>query len=197
MKNVHAWYYEAIQLENALVKGFSFFEDKVNYFSHQSTTDPLTGLVNRRTMDAHTEKWMEAGTPYSIILFDIDRFKQVNDTLGHAVGDEVLQFVADAMRTVSQANGICCRYGGEEFILLMPETPMLEAFEVAEQLRKKLETTASPSGEIVTISAGIASFPECGNHIKELIQIVDKCLYEAKSTGRNKSIMAMHHTDKM
>jgi len=190
IENVNAWYYEAVQLENALVKSFSVYEDKVNYFSHQSTTDPLTGLVNRRMLDEHTKEWTEEGTPYSIILFDIDRFKRVNDTFGHSVGDEVLKFVADEMRVVSRARDICCRYGGEEFILLLPETTKLEAFDVAERLRKKLETTISPSGETVTISAGIASLPECGNHIIELIEMADKYLYEAKSTGRNKSIMA-------
>ena len=190
IENVHAWYYEAVQLENALVKSFSVFEDKVNYFSHQSTTDPLTGLVNRRMLDEYTKKWTEDGTPYSIILFDIDRFKRVNDTFGHSVGDEVLKFVAAEMRVVSRVNDICCRYGGEEFILLLPETTNLEAFDIAERLRKKLETTISPSGEKITISAGIASLPECGNHIIELIEIADKYLYEAKSTGRNKSIMA-------
>ncbi|MBO0587978.1 sensor domain-containing diguanylate cyclase [Sporosarcina sp. E16_8] len=190
IENVHAWYYEAIQLKNALFKSFSFFQDKVNFLIHESTTDPLTGLVNRRTMDEHTKKWTEDQTPYSIVLFDIDRFKRVNDTYGHASGDAVLKFVAEEMRRVSRNNDICCRYGGEEFILLLPETTKLEAFDVAERLRKKLETTASPCGEVVTISAGIASFPESGHYAMELIEIADKCLYEAKSTGRNKSIMA-------
>lgn len=190
INNVHAWYYEAIQLEKALVKSFTYLQDKVNYFIHQSTTDPLTGLVNRRTMDEHTKKWTEDGKPYSIILFDIDRFKRVNDTYGHASGDEVLKFVAKEMRAVSRNQDICCRYGGEEFILLLPETNGLDAFSVAERLRKKFETTVSPCGEVVTISAGIASFPECGQHAMELLELADRCLYEAKNTGRNKSIMA-------
>lgn len=190
IEEVNAWYYEAIQLKKALIKSFSFFEDKVNYFIHQSTTDPLTGLVNRRSMNEQTKKWEEEEIPYSIMLFDIDRFKRINDTYGHSIGDEVLKFLAAEMRAVSRSQDICCRYGGEEFILLMPETMMVEAFEVAERLRKKLETTISPSGEVVTISSGIASSPECAHHIMELIEIADKCLYEAKNTGRNKSIMA-------
>ena len=94
------------------------------------------------------------------------------------------------MRAVSRNHDVCCRFGGEEFILLLPETTMLEAFEVAERLRKKLEVTISPSGEVITISSGIASNPECSYQIMELIEIADKCLYEAKNTGRNKSIMA-------
>ena len=157
IEDVHAWYYEAIQLEKALVKSLSFLEDKVNYFIHESTTDPFTGLVNRRSMDEQTKKWAEDETPYSIIMFDIDRFKHVNDTYGHSVGDEVLKYLAAEMKEVSRNQDVCCRYGGEEFILLLPETTMLEAFEVAERLREKLETTISPSGEAITISSGIAS----------------------------------------
>ena len=94
------------------------------------------------------------------------------------------------MREVSRNHDVCCRYGGEEFILLLHETTMLEVFEVAERLRKRLETTISPSGEMITISSGIASSPEYAHHLTELIEIADKCLYEAKNTGRNKSIMA-------
>ena len=121
-----------------------------------------------------------------MILIDLS----VNDTYGHSVGDEVLKFLAVEMQEVSRRQDICCRYGGEEFILLLPETTMIEAFDVAERLRKKLEATVSPSGEAITISSGIASLPECAHHITELIEIADKRLYEAKNTGRNKSIMA-------
>lgn len=190
IKKIDAWYYEAIQLEKALVKSFSFFQDKVNYFIHESTTDPLTGLVNRRGMDEYTKKWTKKGTPYSIILFDIDRFKRINDTYGHTVGDLVLKYLAKEMRAVARNQDICCRYGGEEFILLLPETTMLEAFKIAEKLRNKLEMTVSPSGDVITISSGIASFPEYGLHAMKVIEVADKCLYEAKNSGRNKSILA-------
>jgi len=190
MKNINAWYYEAIQLENALVKSIAYLQDRVTYFNHQSSTDPLTGLVNRRSMDEYTKQWIEEETPFSIILFDIDRFKRINDTYGHNVGDLVLKYLADEMRAVARNQDVCCRYGGEEFILLLPETTMLDAFNVAEQLRKRLETTVSPSGEIVTISSGISSYPECAHDTMKLIEIADTCLYEAKSKGRNRSILA-------
>lgn len=190
VEDIHAWYYEAIQLKKALVKSLSFFEDKVNYFIHESVTDPLTGLANRRSMNEQTKKWEEEEEPYSIIILDIDRFKLINDTYGHSTGDEVLKFLAANMREVSRHQDICCRYGGEEFILLMPDTTIREAFEVAERLRKRLETSVSPSGERITISSGIASFPECADEITKLIEVADKYLYEAKNTGRNKSIMA-------
>ncbi len=188
--NVRSWYYESVQLENALIMSLSFFRDKVNYFIHQSSTDPLTGLVNRRTMDDYTKKWAEEDTPYSIILFDIDKFKRINDTYGHNVGDKVLRYLADEMRQVARENDVCVRYGGEEFIMLLPETTRFEAFDIAEKLREKLEKTVSPCGEIITISSGIASYPGFGRHVMELIEIADKCLYEAKNTGRNKSVLA-------
>ncbi|MFS0576844.1 sensor domain-containing diguanylate cyclase [Sporosarcina sp. 179-K 3D1 HS] len=190
IQNVRAWYYEAIQLENALVKSLVFFKDKVNFYIHQSTVDPLTGLVNRRAMDEKTKKWVAEDLSFSIILFDIDRFKRVNDTYGHAVGDEVLKYLAKEIRAVAREQDVCCRFGGEEFVLLLPNTLKFEAFEVAEQLRKKLETTISPCGEVVTISSGIASYPEHAEHIMSLIEIADGCLYEAKNAGRNRSIMA-------
>ena len=75
--------------------------------------------------------------------------------------------------------------------MLLPETTMVEANDIAERLRIKLETTISPSGEAITISSGIASLPECAQHINDLIEVADQCLYEAKNTGRNKSIMAL------
>ena len=96
-----------------------------------------------------TKKWAEEEKPYSIMMFDIDRFKRVNDTYGHSVGDEVLKFLAAEMQEVSRHQDVCCRYGGEEFILLMPETTKLEAFEVAERLRKKLETTIGPAERLL------------------------------------------------
>lgn len=189
-EDVHAWYYEVIELENALLKSYTYFQNRVNYFIYESTTDPLTGLLNRRAMDNVTQKWLAEKTPFSIILFDIDRFKRVNDTYGHAVGDEVLKFLAKEMKNVSRADDVSCRYGGEEFILLLPETSLRESFEIAERLRKKLESTISPCGEAITISSGISNYPDCGSHLIELIETADKSLYKAKNTGRNKSIMA-------
>lgn len=187
--NVRAWYFEAIQLENALINSFVFFQDKVNYFIHESTTDPLTGLVNRRTMDEQTKQWIETKTPFSIILLDIDFFKRVNDTYGHSVGDEVLIFLAEEMRRIAGEENTCCRYGGEEFIILLPNKTKFEAFDVAERLRTFLEETVSPSGEIITISSGIASYPDCAAHTVMIIEAADKSLYEAKNSGRNKSII--------
>lgn len=187
VKGVQAWYYEAIQLEKALVKSFTFWEDKVNYFIYQSTTDPLTGLTNRRFLNEQTEKWEAERKPYSVLLLDIDRFKLVNDTYGHPIGDEVLKYLANQMREMARESDICCRYGGEEFILLMPETTAEEAYNIAEVLRQKLESTLSPTGEVITISGGIAEFPLHKDQMA-VIEVADERLYEAKETGRNQII---------
>lgn len=190
MNNVHAWYYEALELQKAMLNNLRFFQNKVNFFIHESSTDPLTGLVNRRSMDAQVHKWIEEEQPFSLIIMDIDRFKRVNDTYGHPVGDLVLKFLSVELKRIARPQDICCRYGGEEFILLTPGLDQHEAVLVAEQLRSKLEHTVSPCGDIITISAGVASYPQCSTHIVELIEIADNSLYEAKNTGRNRVVSA-------
>lgn len=189
IEKVEAWYYEATQLKSALSYSLKFLHNKVNYFMYQSTTDPLTNLANRRTMDEYLKLWTESNLPYSIIIFDMDHFKRINDTYGHTVGDEQLIYMTELMKGVSRKDDICCRYGGEEFIMLLPETSKHEAYQVAEKLRKKLERTISPCGEVVTISAGISSYPDCATNSTELIEQADQCLYEAKKSGRNKCIV--------
>lgn len=181
ISDVHAWYYEAIQLKKAL-------NHSLNFFIHQSTVDPLTKLMNRRVMDAHLEKWTEQGRPFALLIFDIDKFKRVNDTYGHAMGDEVLKYLAAAMLEIARKDDVCCRLGGEEFVMLLPETDRHEAYQIAERLRKRLESTVSPCGEVVTISIGIAIYPEDREHSAELLELADQCLYEAKRTGRNRTV---------
>ncbi|HWI50300.1 MAG TPA: sensor domain-containing diguanylate cyclase [Rummeliibacillus sp.] len=187
---VPAWYYEVIQLKNALIHSLSFLHQQVNFFMDQSTTDPLTGLTNRRTLTAKMDELIVAKTPFSIILMDIDHFKMVNDTYGHGVGDEVLQYLAYKMKTVTRATDLCCRYGGEEFIVLLPNTTIQDAFEIADILRKDLENTPSPTGKAVTISAGVGEYPYTENTAAKLIEQADQCLYQAKEQGRNRVIMA-------
>lgn len=185
---VRAWYYEAIQLKEALIHSLDFLHSRVNHFLHQSATDPLTLLMNRRGLDETLEKWQVSGIPFSIILIDIDKFKLVNDTYGHAVGDEVLKYLAYEMNAVIREDDIACRFGGEEFIILLRNTDTNAAFIVAERLRKNVESTPSPTGEPITISSGVATYPKHTTDVNELIEKADTCLYEAKNTGRNKTI---------
>lgn len=186
---INAWYYEAIELKKALLDSVTYFQGKVNYFIHESTTDPLTGLKNRRALDNMMNKWHASNRPFSFIILDIDKFKRVNDRYGHSVGDDVLVYLAYKMKENIGEGNFCYRFGGEEFVILLPNTSIKDAFQVAEKLRKELEVTESPCGEIITISSGIAHMPDCSQHLVELREKADKRLYHAKDTGRNKTVM--------
>lgn len=185
LKSVSGWYFEAYSLKNVLIRSLSFLHGQVTFFKDQSTVDSLTGVTNRRTMDSVLAEWIASNVPHAIILLDLDHFKSVNDTYGHAVGDKVLQFLARHMESVAREGDICCRYGGEEFVMLLPKTTADEAAQVAEQLREILSTTESPCGKPVTLSAGIAVYPEMADSTEALIEGADGALYRAKQAGRN------------
>lgn len=185
LKSVSGWYFEAYSLKNALVRSLSFLHGQVSFFKDQSTVDPLTGITNRRTMDSMLAEWLASKVPHVIILLDLDHFKSVNDTYGHAVGDKVLQFLARQMESVAREGDVCCRYGGEEFVILLPNTTIEEATLVAEQLRKTLADTVSPCGRPITLSAGIAAYPAMAHTTEALIEAADDALYLAKQEGRN------------
>lgn len=185
LKSVSGWYFEAYSLKNALVRSLSFLHGQVSFFKDQSTVDPLTGITNRRTMDSMLAEWLASKVPHAIILLDLDHFKSVNDTYGHAVGDKVLQFLARQMESVAREGDVCCRYGGEEFVILLPNTTIEEATLVAEQLRKTLADTVSPCGRPITLSAGIAAYPAMAHTTEALIEAADDALYLAKQEGRN------------
>lgn len=189
MEQISDWYYEARQLKGAMLHSLDYFKNEMNYFIHQSTTDPLTKLTNRRTMDSMMKQWVEDKTPFAMIILDIDKFKRVNDRYGHAVGDEVLIYLSDLMQRTVREKDICCRYGGEEFVILLPKSDKVTAYLTAERLREKLEDTVSPCNEVVTISAGVAAYPLHASHPARLIELADQSLYEAKRTGRNKTIV--------
>lgn len=190
LTQLKVWYYEALQIKNALIQSFTFLHDQVNLFMDKSTIDPLTDLTNRRTLDEILQKWTSKEKVFSAIMLDIDHFKNVNDTYGHAIGDKVLKYFAEHMKKATREQDICCRFGGEEFIILLPETTAQDAYTIVERLRQTLEKTDSPCGRPITFSAGVASFPEIAANSTDLLELVDKALYEAKRTGRNRVIIA-------
>jgi diguanylate cyclase (GGDEF)-like protein len=157
-----------------------------------ANTDALTGLFSRRFFFQLAEaEWARAqryGRPLSALMFDVDHFKQVNDTYGHGAGDRVLALLADCCRHTLRASDVCGRYGGDEFVVLLPETVPPNAFALAERLRRSI-AAASIVGSghplRVTISLGVAALnPQCAS-LDDLLNRCDKALYVAKARGRN------------
>ena len=159
----------------------------------QSIRDPLTELFNRRFMDDTLEREMLRATrqsrPLSVILIDIDHFKRFNDTFGHDAGDHVLQSVANLLRTFFRASDICCRHGGEEFAIILPDSSLQNAVVRANALRTELKrlTLSYDNQDLgsLTISLGVAGFPEHGSRADTLLKTADRCLYESKASGRD------------
>lgn len=159
-------------------------------------TDPLTGLFNRRYLETHLtnliEHFSNRGKHLSILAVDVDFFKAVNDTHGHDAGDKVLQELALRIKESTRSIDLCCRTGGEEFILVLPTTEKAAAVIIAERLRKYVASrsfVAGPkSGIPVTISIGVASLAESNDTFEKLLKRADEALYVAKREGRNRVV---------
>jgi two-component system cell cycle response regulator len=157
-------------------------------------TDQLTGLHNRRYMARHLDTLMKnasAAKPISFLIMDIDFFKAVNDTYGHDVGDEVLREFAARISANVRGIDLACRYGGEEFVVVMPDTDTGFAYTVAERLRHSMETipipiSRAPNKISITASFGIASSTGGGDNSDKLLHRADQALYRAKREGRNR-----------
>lgn len=163
----------------------------------EAMIDPLTGLFNRRAMDHHMEYLWEEDQDLSVLVMDIDHFKRINDSYGHAVGDIVIRNVADVVRKCIRGEDIAVRYGGEEFLVLLPNTQLEGAITVAEAIRRRIEALRlvrrndSFALDPFTISLGVAK--RRGNDDRDsLFERADKALYHAKSNGRNKVIHENH-----
>lgn len=162
-------------------------------------SDSLTGLFNRRYLMRHLNRMLdrlrETGRPLSVILFDIDYFKSVNDTWGHGVGDVVLRTLADTVKGCLRGKDSVARYGGEEFVVITPDTPLEAAAQVAERIRQRVEDTAFTADSLphplkVTISMGVATTLDPTLPAEELLRQADEALYTAKRSGRNQVRLA-------
>jgi diguanylate cyclase (GGDEF)-like protein len=160
----------------------------------QATRDPLTGLYNRRHMQEmlsrEERRARRQDKPLGIIMLDVDHFKQINDRYGHEAGDRVLQAIAEELRQQVRSWDIACRYGGEEFTIVMPETGLAACSLRAEELRRAVERLdlrcdGTPLGPL-SISLGVASLPEHGATWQEVLATADQALYAAKAAGRNR-----------
>ena len=183
--NIDPWYYEIVKFKNSLLLSIKNFSLKINEMDHYVNTDPLTGLMNRRGMNFFISNQMIKGNKFSILLVDVDFFKKVNDTYGHDQGDLVLKYLAETMQKIFRKSDACCRYGGEEFIVVIPDSSQQDVYQSAERLRKEVEKQSIPNVGSITVSIGIASWPESSQDISEVLKIADKYLYEAKKSGRN------------
>lgn len=159
--------------------------------------DPMTGLANRCFLDEVLPRELaratRAGDPVCFVMLDLDHFKRVNDTYGHAFGDIVLVTVAHILTRSARESDFVCRLGGEEFLMVMPQLPLDIARQKVDAIRQKIESTAMVHAGIevrVTVSAGIAEFPTHANGIESLIQCADVALYQSKNEGRNRVSVA-------
>lgn len=156
--------------------------------------DPLTNTFNRRYLDLALQKEVNRSERYekqfSLAIFDIDDFKKINDSYGHVVGDEVLQAFAQHIKSLIREEDILCRFGGEEFLIILPETEMTGAMQLCDRIRTSFKEKILIDKACISFSAGIASYPECGKDSTSLIRQADKALYEAKYSGKDKCVLA-------
>ncbi|WP_406672214.1 diguanylate cyclase, partial [Natronospira sp.] len=179
--------------ENCIFQGQ--LQQALKQVQAMSVTDALTGLYNRRHLETvlgqEFKRARRHKRPLSVLLFDIDFFKKVNDTYGHRAGDTVLQSVARLCQEMLREHDVCARYGGEEFCLVLPDTDLEGACVVAERLRKsvKQERIEVDGNEIsVTITIGVCDYDDTMPHHEAMLDSADEALYEGKEQGRDRVI---------
>jgi diguanylate cyclase (GGDEF)-like protein len=196
-----------LTIGTAMVAGLlvAYQRDRIGALVHRLTdaarTDPLTGLLNRRgfeeTFKLELERSQRSGRALSVVAGDLDGFKLVNDRHGHHAGDEALQALAQDLVKWKRRIDVAARIGGEEFALLLPDTDERGAFLVAERLRRAVQRTFSEQPLPVTISFGIATWPDHGEDSELLLRAADEALYAAKDLGRDRSVIYSAEVAKM
>jgi two-component system cell cycle response regulator len=173
-----------------------YLRDRLEESVELAVTDALTGLNNRRYMEAHLKALegaaLSAGQPLSVLLVDVDNFKAINDTHGHAAGDAILRELAARLRRNTRAIDTACRLGGEEFVILMPATGLADACQIGERVRHSIAAEVfhinRDSKIPVTASVGIASLEGPHDSLELLLARADGALYAAKKNGRNRVV---------
>ncbi|WP_227509869.1 GGDEF domain-containing protein [Acinetobacter sp. NCu2D-2] len=174
-------------------------------FEKLAHTDALTGLNNRRYFEylakQHLEQQLENPTPTTLLVFDVDHFKKINDTYGHDVGDQVIQMIANIASQEMRHTDVLARYGGEEFIALLPHTHLDDALRIGERLRQKIENTVVELDHRVqlrfTISIGATILESCDIDLNHFVKQADLALYQAKANGRNRVEQYDHSMDSL
>ena len=154
--------------------------------------DALTGLYNRRYLDTclvkEARRALRHENIFSIVMLDIDNFKVINDSYGHIFGDEVLKRMAAVLTDISREEDIPCRYGGEEFVVILPETSSEGAVRFAERLRGRMRKEEPFISKQITVSGGVSTFPQNATEPARLLEIADAALYKAKFSGKDRVI---------
>jgi two-component system cell cycle response regulator len=172
-------------------------KQNVHLSVEMALTDQLTGLHNRRYMTRHLAALLtsaaSSGKHLAFLIIDVDHFKSVNDSFGHDIGDEILREFASRISANVRGIDLACRFGGEEFVVVMPDTDVSHAWTVAERLRKSVETTPfgvsrAPGMLNITISIGVAGSEGAGDNADALLRRADQALYRAKRDGRNRVV---------
>ena len=165
---------------------------------HNATTDALTGLLNRHTLypilNHELDRSARYKRPFSIILFDLDEFKLINDTFGHLEGDIVLKELSKLVSNLLRKTDYAGRWGGEEFLLVLPETDIAEAEILAERFREKIEETHFAEKYYITASFSAAAY-HVDQNLENLLECADKALYQAKQNGRNQVVAMSNYAD--
>ncbi|PSJ40056.1 diguanylate cyclase [Zobellella taiwanensis] len=189
IRRIRSWYFEARQLRQAMLKGIGLLHEKITQLNIDSLTDPMTGLLNRRGLQTMLDR-LGDDTAFAVIALDIDHFKAINDSKGHAAGDEVIRFLARMMQENSRDSDILCRSGGEEFVMLLPEVTLAVASQVAERLRRHVAHSTPPFVDSLTISLGVTHHAARGPAVRQSLKIADAALYQAKQAGRNRVMVS-------
>jgi diguanylate cyclase (GGDEF)-like protein len=164
----------------------------------QAARDPLTGVHNRGFFDEVLRMQLAAarrgGIPVAVLLIDVDHFKQVNDTYGHSEGDRALRVIAQSLAAAARGSDVVCRYGGEEFCLILPGTPLEAATQLAGRIREEVPAACARAGvcggERITVTIGLAACPADGAESDTLMRVADRRLYRGKESGRDRVISA-------
>ncbi len=187
LKEIKPWYFEASHLKSSFLKAFNIVSSTIDKLHSDSMTDAMTGLLNRRGLEKAVENLRANNVSFSLLALDIDYFKKVNDTFGHDAGDALLKEVAQLMKVQARDLDIVCRSGGEEFMIFLANTELNQAFEVAERVRKSMETHNFAVVSSITISIGVSHWAGQPQSIESVMKEADKALYKAKENGRNRT----------
>ncbi|MBA4373532.1 MAG: hypothetical protein C0402_11805 [Thermodesulfovibrio sp.] len=200
----YAFNFDFAALLSLVGNQISMILDKIRLFQETrrlSITDGLTGLFNSRyfykQLEAEIARSNRYGHSFSLIMFDIDSFKKLNDTYGHQAGDDVLVELARILQSASREADIAVRYGGEEFVIVLPNTSEADTVYLADRIRDSVEQTAFlqdlTGGITITLSGGVASYPMNAGDIKSLLNAADTALYAAKTSGKNRVVCFKGH----